>query len=293
MSICYYCSVGNPCLILCDSMNSSIPGSFISSLSPRVCSNSCPWSWWRESASLVAQAVENPPAMRDTCVQPLGWEDPLEKGMATHSSILALRIPCMDEWRATVRGVAKHWTWLSNWAHTAISSSPAPFLLSSQHQGLFLWVDSSITWPKYWRFSFSSSPSNETSGLISFGSPWLVGLLAVLGTLKSLLQDHNSKASILQCSAIFMGQLTHLYITTGTTIGLTIQTNVSKVLSLFSNMLFAFVIASLPQSKCLLISWLQLESAVILDPEKIKYATTSTFSYYICHEVMRPDTMIF
>ena len=95
MSICYYCSVGNPCLILCDSMNSSIPGSFISSLSPRVCSNSCPWSWWRESASLVAQAVENPPAMRDTCVQPLGWEDPLEKGMATHSSMLPLKISWM------------------------------------------------------------------------------------------------------------------------------------------------------------------------------------------------------
>ena len=90
-----------------------------------------------------------------------------------------------------------------------------------------------------------------------------------------------------------MGQLTHLYITTGTTIALTIQTIVSKVLSLFSNILFAFVIASLPQSKCLLISWLQLESAVILDPEKIKYVTTSTFSSYICHEVMRPDTMIF
>ena len=196
-------------------------------------------------------------------------------------------------WRATVHGVAKHWTWLSNWAHTAISSSPAPFLLSPQHQGLFLWVDSSRRWPKYWRFSFSSSRSSENSGLISFGSPWLVGLLAVLGTLKSLLQDHNSKASILQCSAIFMGQLTHLYITTGTTIALTIQTIVSKVLSLFSNILFAFVIASLPQSKCLLMSWLQLESAVILDPEEIKYVTTSTFSSYICHEVMRPDTMIF
>ena len=120
-------------------------------------------------------------------------------------------------------------------------------------------------WPKYWSFSFSISPSNEYSGLISFRIDRL-NLLAVQGTLKSLLQHHSSKASILWCSAFFTAQLSHPYMTTGKTIALTRWTFVGKVMSLLFNMLSRFVITFLPRSKCLLISWLQSPSAVILEP---------------------------
>ena len=134
-----------------------------------------------------------------------------------------------------------------------------------------------IRWPKYWSFSFSISLSNEYSGLISFRIDWL-DLLAVQGTLNSLLQHHSSKASILQCSAFFIVQISHLYMTTGKTIALTIWTFVSKVMSLLFNMLSRLVIAFLPRSKCLLISWLQSLSAVILEPKKIKSVTVSIVS---------------
>ena len=120
--------------------------------------------------------------------------------------------------------------------------------------------------PKYWGFSFSISPSNEYSGLISFRMDWL-DLLVVQGTLKSLLQHHNSKASILRGLALFTVQLSHPYMTTGKTIALTRWTFVGKVMSLLFNMLSRFVITFLPRSKCLLISWLQSPSAVILTPE--------------------------
>ena len=120
---------------------------------------------------------------------------------------------------------------------------------------------------------------------------WL-DLLAVQGTLKSLLQHHSSKASILQHSAFFIVQLSHPYMTTGKTIVLTRRTFVGKVMSLLFNMLSRLVIAFLPRSKCLLISWLQSPSAVILEPLKIKSATVSTVSPSICHEVMGPDAMI-
>ena len=113
-----------------------------------------------------------------------------------------------------------------------------------------------IRWPKYWSFSFSISPSNEHSGLISFRMDWL-DLLAVQGTLKSLLQHHSSKASILQCSAFFIVQLSHPYMTTGKTIALSTRTFIGKVMSLLFNMLSRLVITFLPRSKCLLISWLQ------------------------------------
>ena len=126
-----------------------------------------------------------------------------------------------------------------------------------------------IRWPENWSFSFSISPSNEYSGLISFRMDWL-DLLAVQGTLKSLLQHHSSKASILQCSAFFTVQLSHPYMTTGKTIALTRQTFVSKVMSLLLNTLSQLVIAFLPRSKCLLISWLQSLFTVILEPKKIK-----------------------
>ena len=127
-----------------------------------------------------------------------------------------------------------------------------------------------IRWPKYWSFSFNISPSSEHPGLISFSMDWL-DLLAVQGTLKSLLQHHSSRAWILPCSAFFMVQLSHPYMTTGKTIALTRWTFVSKVISLLFNMLSRLVIAFLPRSKCLLISWLQSPSSVILDPKKIKF----------------------
>ena len=132
-----------------------------------------------------------------------------------------------------------------------------------------------IRWPKYW--SFSLSPSNESSGLISFWIDWF-DLFAVQGTLKSLLQHHSPKASILWCSAFFTVQLSHPYMTTGKTIALTKWTFVGKVMSLLFNMLSRFVIAFLPRSKCLLISWLQSPSTVILEPPKIKSDTVSTVS---------------
>src|SRR5574337_242879 len=149
-----------------------------------------------------------------------------------------------------------------------------------------------MRWPKYWNFSFSISPSNEHPGLISFRMDQL-DLLGVQGTLKSLLQHHNSKASILRCSAFFTVQLSHPYMTTGKTIALTRRTFVGKVMSLFLNMLSRLVITFLPRSKHLLISWLQSPSAVILEPRKIKSDTVSTISPSICLEVMGPDAMIF
>ena len=148
-----------------------------------------------------------------------------------------------------------------------------------------------IRWPKYWRFSFNISPSNEYPGLISFRLDWL-DLLAVQETLKSLLQHHSSKASILQRSAFFIDQLSHPYMTTGKTIALTRQNFVGKVMSLLFSVLFRLVITFLPRSKHLLISWLQSPSAVILEPPKIKSATVSTASPSICHEVMGPDAHV-
>ena len=144
-----------------------------------------------------------------------------------------------------------------------------------------------IRWPKYWSFSFNISPSNEHPGLISFRMDWLE-LLTVQGTLKSL-QHHSSKASILQCSAFFIVQLSHPYMTTGKTIALIRWTFVGKVMSPLFNMLSRLVITLLPRSKHLLISWLQSPSAMILEPRKIKSATVSTVSPSICHEVMGPD----
>ena len=144
---------------------------------------------------------------------------------------------------------------------------------------------------KYWSFSFSITSSKEYSGMISFSIDWL-DLLEVQGTLKNLLQHHSSKASILQCSAFFIVQVSHPYMTTGKTIALTRRMFVGKVMSLLFNMLSRLVITFLPRSKCLLISWLQSPSAVIWEPPKIKSATVSTVSPYISHEVMGPDAMI-
>ena len=148
-----------------------------------------------------------------------------------------------------------------------------------------------MRWPKYWSFSLSISPSNEHPGLVPFRMDWL-DLLADQGTLKSLLQHHSSKASILQHSAFFTVQLSHLYVTNGKTIALNRRNFVGKVMSLLLNMLSRLVITFLPRSKRLLISWLQSRSAVILESPKIKSDTVSTVSPSISHEVMRPDAMI-
>ena len=148
-----------------------------------------------------------------------------------------------------------------------------------------------MRWPKYWSFSFSIIPSNEYPGLI-FRMDWL-DLHAVQGTLKSLLQHHSSKASILRHSAFFTAQLSHPYMTTGKTIALTRWTFVGKVMSLLLNMLSRLLITFLPRSQHLLISWLQSPSAEILEPRKIKSDTVSTVSPSISHEVMEPDAMIF
>ena len=148
-----------------------------------------------------------------------------------------------------------------------------------------------IRWPKHWRFSFRISPSNEYSGLIFFRKDWL-DHPAIQGTLKSLLQHHSSKASILWHSAFFTVQLSHPYMTIGKAIALTRWTFVGKVMSLLFNMLSRLVVTFLPRSMYLLISWLQSPFAVILEPPKIKSATVSTVSPSICREMMGPDATI-
>ena len=148
-----------------------------------------------------------------------------------------------------------------------------------------------VKWPKYWSFSFSIIPSNEHPGLISFRMDWL-DILEVQGTLRNLLQHHSSKASILQRSTFFTVQLSHPYMTTGKTIALTRQNFVGKVMSLLLNMLSRLVITFLPRSKCLLISWLQSPSAVILEPPKIKSDTVSTVSPSISREVSTSFKML-
>ena len=146
-----------------------------------------------------------------------------------------------------------------------------------------------IRWPKYWSFSFSISPSSDYSGLLSIRIDWFY-LLAVQGTLKSFLQHHSLKTSILQCSAFFMVQLLHPYMTAGKTIALTVWTFVSKVMSLLFNTLSRFVTAIPPRGKRLLILWLQSLSALILEPKKIKSVTISIVYTSIWH-VMGPDAM--
>ena len=160
----------------------------------------------------------------------------------------------------------------SRWCHPTIILCCPLLLLSSIFPSIRVFSNESvlsIRWPKDWSFSFSISPSNEYSGVISFRMDWL-DFLEVWGTLKSLLQHHNSKASVLWHSAFFIVQLSHPYMTTGKTIALTRWTFLSKVMSLLFNMLYRLVIAFLPRSKHLLISWLQSPSAGILEPRKNK-----------------------
>ena len=165
---------------------------------------------------------------------------------------------------------------LSNYlilCHPLLLLSPIPpsIRVFSNESALYM------RWPKCWSFCFNISPSNEHPGLISFRMDWL-DLLEAQGTLKSLLQHDSSKASIFRCSAFFIVQLSHPYMSTGKTIALTRWTFVGKVMSLLFNMLSRLVITLLPRSKCLLISWLQSPSAVILEPPKLKSDTVSTAS---------------
>jgi len=178
----------------------------------------------------------------------------------------------------TISGVCSNSCSLSWWCHPVISSSVAPFsfcLQSFPASSSFLAL--CIRWPKYW--SFSISPSSECSGLISFRMD-LLDLLAVQGTRKNLLQHHSSKASILPCSAFFIVQLLHPYMTTGKAIALTRWIFVSKATSLTFNMLSRLVLILLPRSKYLLISWLQSSFVVILESKKIKSATFSIVSLF-------------
>ena len=167
------------------------------------------------------------------------------------------------------------------------------FLLPSVFPGIRVFSSEPalfIRWPNYWSFSFRISPSSEYSGLISFKIDWFD--LAVKVTLKSLLQHNSSKASILWLSALLMVQFSHPYMTTGKTIALARWTIADKVMSLLFKTLSRFVIAFLPRSKCLFISWLQSPSAMILEPKKMKSVTVSIFSPSICHNVMGLDAMI-
>ena len=175
-------------------------------------------------------------------------------------------------------------------SHPLSSPSPLAFELS-QHEDFSNESALHIRWPKYWSFSFSISLFNEHSGMISFRMDWL-DLLAVQGTLKSLLQHHSSKASILRRSAFFTVQLSHPFMTTGKTIALTRRTFVGKVMSLLFNMLSRLVITFLPRSKRLFNSWLQSPSAVILESKKINSACFHCFPIYLpwsdgteCHEL--------
>ena len=170
-------------------------------------------------------------------------------------------------------------------------SRPYPLALNlSQHQGLFQWVGSPHQVTKVLELQHQSF--HEYSGLVSFRIDWFEHL-AVQGTLKSLLQHHSLKASILQCSAFFMIQLSHLYMTTGKTITLIRRTFVNKVMSLFFNMLSRFVIGFLSRSKGLIISWLQSLSTLFFKPQKIKSVTVSIVSPSICYAMMGLDTTIF
>ena len=170
----------------------------------------------------------------------------------------------------------------TQWCHNHLILCRPLLLLPSIFPSVRVFSNESalcIRLPMYWSFSFNINPPNEHPGLISFRMDWL-DLLAVQETLKSLVQHHSSKASVLLCSAFFTVQLSHPYMTTGKTIALTSWTFVGKVMSLLLNMLYRLDITFLPRSKRLLISWLQSPSAVILDPRKIKSDTVSSFPIY-------------
>ena len=249
------------------------------------------------------------------------WNIPETKFMTYYLVVVIVNFVCQLDWAiSSVQSLSRVWLFVTPWtaarqASLSITNSQSllkrvfielvmpsnhlilchPLLLPpSVFPSIRVFSNESvlrIRWPKYWSFSLSISPSNEYSGLISFRMDW-IDLLAVQGTLKSLLQHHSSKASILLHSAFFTVHLSHPYMTTGETIALTRWTFVSKVMSLLVNILSRLVIAFLPRTKRLLISWLH-SPAVILEPQKIKSVTVSIVSPSICHEVMGLDAMIF
>ena len=270
--------------------------------------------------------VKNLSAMQETWVQSLGWEDPWRREWQPCQYSGMENSMDRGVWQAivhlfsAVQSLCCVWLFVTPWT---AASQASLFITNSQSllklMSIELVMPSNrlilcypllllpailpsirvfssesvlhIRWPKYWSFSFSISPFNDDSGLISFRIDWF-NLLAVQENLKSLLQHQSSKASILQHSAFFRVQLSHPYMTTGKTIALTRWTFVGKVMSLLFNMLPRLVIAFLPRSKCLLISWLQSPSAVILEPPKMKSFTVFIISPSICHEVMWLDAMI-
>ena len=206
------------------------------------------------------------------------------KSCATLCDPINYRIPGFSVLHYLPKFAQVYISWVSD-AFQPSHPLPAPssFAFSlCQHQVFIQWVGSSYWVAKVLELQLQHLSFNEYSGLISFKIDWF-DLLAVQGTLKSIFQHHNSKASILQCSAFFMVQLSHPYMTTGTTIALTRRTFVDKVMSLLFNTLSRFVTAFLPRSKYLLFSWLKSLYAVILEHKKIKSDTASTFSSSICH----------
>ena len=270
------CSVTKLCPTLCGHMDCSPHGLQLiripyPSPAPRVCSNSCPLSQWCHPTSSYSVAPFS------FCLQSFPASGSFSSVQFSHSvvskslrphGLLHTRLPCPSPTSRACSGSCPS----SRWCLPTTSSSVMPFsscLQSFTAAGSFPMSQFFIRWSKYWSFSFSISPSNEYSGLISFRIDWL-DLLAVHGSLKSLLQHHSAKASILWHSAFSMVQLLHPYMTTVKNIAVILRTFVGKVMSLFFNMLPRFVIAFLPRSKSLLVSWLQSPSAVILEPKKIK-----------------------
>ena len=219
-------------------------------------------------------------------VVPLLFSQVVSNSLQAHGLHHA-RLPCPSP----SPGVSSSSCPLSQWCHPTILSSVIPFsscLQSFPTSGSFPMRQFFASGGQSIGASASVLPMNEYSGLISFRIDWF-DLLSVQGTLKSLLQHHSSKASILVCSAFFIVQFSHPYMTTGKTIALTILTFIGKGMSLLFNMLSRLVIAFLPRSRCLLISWMQSPSAVILEPKKIESVTVSIVSPSTCHEVMGPE----
>ena len=268
------CSVTKLCPTLCGHMDCSPHGLQLIRIpcpsSPTVCSNSCPLSQWCHPTSSCSVApfsfcLQSFPASGSfSSVQSLSRVQVFATlWTAAHQASLSI-----TDFQSLLRLMSIKSVMPSN--HLILCH--ALLLLPSVFHSIRVFPNESvfhIKWSKYWSFSFSISPSNEYLGLISFRIDWL-DLLAVHGSLKSLLQHHSAKASILWHSAFSMVQFLHPYMTTVKTIALIRQTFVGKVMSLFFNMLPRFVIAFLPRSKSLLISWLQSPSAVILEPKKIK-----------------------
>ena len=268
------CLVAQSCLTLCNPMDCSPPGSSVLRI---LQAKILEWAAMPSSRG-SSQPKDETHISQFSSVAQSCPSDSLPPHELQHN-----RPPCPSP----TPGVHSNSCPSSWWCHRAISSSVVLFLMPPiPPSSRFFSNESSlrVRWPKYWSFSFSIIPSKEPPGLISFRMDWL-NLLAVQRTLKSLLQHHTSKASILQRSAFFTVQLSHPYMTTGKTKALTRRTFVGKVMSLLFNMLSRLVIIFLPRSKHLLISWRQSPSAVILKPKKIKSATVSPS---ISHEVMGP-----